>query len=434
MKILWIGDAVVTTGFASCTHAACDALHAAGHEVSVLGINYDGDPNPPYPYPIYPPRSVVDGARDAFGVGRLPYLVDRINPDVVVVLNDSWNVPAYLDVLEAAYKDTGRTPPPIVAWLAVDGLNQIAAAQLDRCLAVATWTDFGARALRDSGCQKPIAIIPLGVDHTKFKPANREESRARVVPLPHHQDSFLIGAVGRNQLRKRLDLTIEAFAEFMHHVPGAKDRALLYLHCAPTGEDGAHLPALTRFYGLQSKILVARSILPGAGAPVDYMAAVYSALDVYLSTSQGEGWGLPALEAMACGVPCILPDWAAFGPRGWVGDAAVRVPCRTQLLTAPTGVASYTIGAVPSAVDVADELRAMFLSSKHRDTYAKRGLKKAWEFSWEQTGAAFVSFLERAWADRPQEAKVERWVVGNPDTRPEEMPREQPQSGVIPSG
>ena len=47
------------------------------------------------------------------------------------------------------------------------------------------------------------------------------------------------------------------------------------------------------------------------GFPTDYMRAYYNALDVLNAVSMGEGFGIPALEAQAVGVPVIVGDWCA---------------------------------------------------------------------------------------------------------------------------
>ena len=62
------------------------------------------------------------------------------------------------------------------------------------------------------------------------------------------------------------------------------------------------------------------------------MADVYSSLDVLLNPAMGEGFGLPILEAHACGVPAIVTDFTAMSEvcgAGWkVGYDRVRTPLR----------------------------------------------------------------------------------------------------------
>lgn len=394
MRILFVGDTPnVPTGFAACTRAACAALHAAGHTVTVLGLNEYGGPHP-YPYPIYPCVHPLEGARDGFGVARLPRLVQKLHPDLVVLLNDPWNIRYYLDRLRAELPDDVTVP--VVAWLAVDALNQKSAPELNDLAHVIVWTEFGATQLRENGYTGSIDICPLGVDPATFHPREctpheRDISRARIGIPPDLRHSFIVGAVGRNQFRKRLDLTIEYFARWTQKY--AVPDAILFLHTAPTGENGVDIRAYAKHYGIADRVFIASAETVGVGASVEHMAHVYSAFDVYVTTSHAEGFGLPALEAMACGVPCILPDFASFGPGGWVGDAAVRVPCSTRIPSAPMNSALYTIGAPPDRAPFVAALNDFYSSTLHRETYARRGLKLAATLPWSATGERMVGLL-----------------------------------------
>ena len=66
--------------------------------------------------------------------------------------------------------------------------------------------------------------------------------------------------------------------------------------------------------------------------PDEHLADVYSSLDVLLNPSMGEGFGLPVLEAQACGVPAIVTDFTAMSEvcgAGWkVGYDRVWTPMR----------------------------------------------------------------------------------------------------------
>src|ERR1700753_1219789 len=94
-RLLWVGDAVSTSGFSLCTHRVCDYLHSTEeYEIFVLGLNHYGDP-PPSPYMIYPCRNPFQGGFDGYGAGRLPSLIAELKTDIVVLLNDPWNVPGH---------------------------------------------------------------------------------------------------------------------------------------------------------------------------------------------------------------------------------------------------------------------------------------------------------------------------------------------------
>jgi glycosyltransferase involved in cell wall biosynthesis len=388
LKVIVVGDAVVSTGFARCTHAACDALHVAGHEVSVIGINYHGDPTD-YPYTIYPAIQPYDNGRDAFGCSRLPLLIDRIKPDVCLILQDGWNIASYFSVLDSYFVDVPELIPPIVGWIAVDSKNQLAK-PLNRLAHVMVWTQFGADELRAGGYNGTTAIVPLGVDHDIFYPRNKVQSRKQIgVP----DDAFIVGVVARNQHRKRHDLALEILHRWVttYDVPDAK----LLMHIAPTGDVGCNIRALIHYYNLQGRVLLSEPHI-GKGVDTDQLPFLYSACDVMLSTAQAEGFGLPILEAAACGVPAVLPDFAAFGPTGWVppSSAAIRVKCSTHQLTAPMNSLAYTIGSPPDRNKVVNALAELYGHTKLREAMGKEAVRLAAQFDWARTGAMVVSELE----------------------------------------
>jgi glycosyltransferase involved in cell wall biosynthesis len=390
--ILWSGDANCSTGFARCTHAACDALHAAGHDVKVLGLNFYGDPTP-YPYDIFPCVQPLDHGKDNFGVNRLPFLVDRIRPDVICLLNDPWNAPAYTAILDSYFKDEPSLIPPICAWLAVDAKN-IHGRPLNRLDHVMVWTEFAENELRAGGYEGSMSIVPLGVDHGTFYPRDKVESRKVVFealsqPLP--DNAFIVGVVGRLQLRKRIDLAIQAFAYWIKrfNVPNA----YLYLHLAPTGDTGCNIRSLTRYYGIEGRVLISEPHI-GHGVEESVLPLIYSSFDVSLTATQGEGWGLCQLESLACGVPVIAPDWSALGKDGWGGDAIFRIPCNSTALTAPMNSLAYTIGGVPDCESMVQALDFFYTQPHLGNLYRKRGLACAAQFSWQRTGAMVVSELE----------------------------------------
>jgi glycosyltransferase involved in cell wall biosynthesis len=233
-KVLWIGDAVKHTGFARITHNVVDRLVAAGGlDVSVLGVNYYGDAAARhYPYDIHP----VTLGGDAFGLGILPATIQRVRPDVIVINNDPWIVAEFLIV-------TRKMGVPLIGYLPVDAPSMKRARDLNG-LACAVWyTRFGQAEAEREGYVGPSAIIPHAVDLAQYFPVDRLEAR-RLLKLPIAPDAFVVGNVNRNSRRKRLDITVRAFAAWWH-AAGRPSDAHLFLHCA-NADDGADLAALGR--------------------------------------------------------------------------------------------------------------------------------------------------------------------------------------------
>ena len=77
--------------------------------------------------------------------------------------------------------------------------------------------------------------------------------------------------------------------------------------------DGANLPAIMESLGLLdgSVLFVDEYRYNFEPYPPALMARSYNAMDVLLAPSMGEGFGIPVLEANACGTPAIVSDFSA---------------------------------------------------------------------------------------------------------------------------
>lgn len=377
-RILWVGDAGCSTGFERCTRHACDSFYRAGWDVHVLGINHSGDPAG-YPYLVYPAARPMTND-DAFGVRRLRAMAPGLDPDVIVLLNDPWNVPDYMTALE-------EIDVPVIGWLAVDGKNCRGDA-LEGLAHAVFWTDFGVEEARLGGWNGPSSVIPLGVDRRVYAPRDRDEALDRLGILERARDQFIVGTIARNQPRKRLDLTVAYFAEWIHEY--GVDDAQLLMHVAPTGEMGWNLPQLRSYYDLDGHFLLSDPPT-GHGVPEEDMPWLYAAMDVQVSTTQGEGFGLPVLEGMASGIPQLVPDWSALGE--WPGDAAVKVPCSHIVHTHNLVNA---MGGVPGRKRWIQELDRLYRDDEWRGEMSRRGIAKAAEdrFDWREAGSSFVELAE----------------------------------------
>jgi glycosyltransferase involved in cell wall biosynthesis len=335
----------------------------------VLGINYRGDPHA-YPYPIY--AAGVEG--DGFGIERIVWMCDLVKPDVIVVQNDPWNIPSYLKRLKAFYPSV-----PVIGIIAVDGKNCAGRGLNGLSLAI-FWTEFGLDEARAGGYTGPAVVIPLGVDMKTYYPMDKYDARLRRGLPKELDDAFIVGNVNRNQPRKRWDLTIKYFAEWVHNGP-LKD-AYLYLHVAPTGDMGIQVQALAAYYGILQRILVMEP-RTFYGLPEDEMRNTYNCFDVQISTTQGEGFGLTTFEGMACGVPQIVPDWSALGEL--CKGSARLVPCTSTAIGPPY---VNVIGGVADERMFVKEIDALYKNRALREQTALDGLARTAEdrFRWANIG------------------------------------------------
>ena len=393
-KLLWIGDAVQQTGFARVTHSVCDRLHGSGEwDVNILGVNYNGDPHD-YPYRIFP--AILGG--DVWGVNRVMPIIRQLKPDAVLILNDPWNVVQYVNAIEANI--------PLVAYLPVDAPNQMAGKSLSGLQRAIAYTQFGRKHLILGGYQGRCDVIPHGVDLTNYLPLSKDAALAKLkLTEKIKSDSFIVGVVARNQPRKRLDLTIQAWTKWWISA-GNPRNAYLYMH-STMHDIGWNLLQLATYYGINEQFIVTNPKMSIQNCLAEEnLKFVYNAFDVQLHTSLGEGWGLTAHEGMACGIPQIMPKYAAFAE--WAEGAAHFVPVTSYAVTPQT---INTIGGVVDFDGTVAAIDKFYRDPAYRSEMSSLALARATEsrFNWDEIAKQFSDVLtETVLEGREQPVGLER--------------------------
>lgn len=170
---------------------------------------------------------------------------------------------------------------------------------------------FGEHALRDVGLD-PL-YVPHGVDTEIFQ-SRRDDLAGIREMLDVPEDAFVVGMVGANKgndpSRKAFPEAFEAFSRFHKTHPNA----YLYMHCERMGvAAGLNLIMLADLFGIpQEAIRWAPQYELEIGFDQRGLSYLYSGMDVLLCPSYGEGFGIPLIEAQACGTPVIVTDWTAM--------------------------------------------------------------------------------------------------------------------------
>lgn len=305
MRIAWFSNAPdIPTGYGVQTDQVTRRMAADGHDVHVLanfshraGFRRHGNVT------IWPE------GKTNYSLDVAPEWARMIDADVVFTLYDVWVMRQEWDdrrVISWTPVDHYPAPPMVIKW-----------AEAHETIAM---SEYGAEQFRASGVE-PVAIIPHGVEDA-YRPAGKEARRALAVP----DDAFLVtinaANIGAPVPRKAWSENMSALALFMHRHPDA----YVYLHTDMANPAGVPLAMYVEMLGIpRDRIRVAPPFLYIGGMIDDAeMAKLYSASDVLLAASKGEGFGVPVIEAMACGVPSIVSDFSAQPEL--VGDTGWKVP------------------------------------------------------------------------------------------------------------
>lgn len=365
-KVLWIGDAAVTTGYGRVTENVCTRLHDFGWDVHVLGIGYNGDPHK-FPYKIYPAVDPNKGGHPN-GLSRLKEIVNRVKPDIIAIQDDSWNVGIITE-----HMAMNNIWAPTIGYVAVDAENVLpaVATQLRNLKHVICHTEFGSKQLKLAGYNGPISVAGHGVDSDLYNIYNRKEAREGIATGSKNiNDAFIWGVVAANQPRKRLDLSIAYFAAWWS-AAGKPDNAYLFIH---TNNGEYDLKQLADYCGIRGRLLGTDG---GQSLPDNYLPSLYNAFDAMIHTSEGESWGLTMLEGMACGIPQIAVETG--GAPSWAGEAVSWVKPSYYQFTPRIG----TKRGIASENDFVSAMIEMYSSEDQRRVYSERGRAVALKLKWD---------------------------------------------------
>lgn len=224
-------------------------------------------------------------------------------PDALITLYDVWvlkgkgwdniNIGSWTPI------DHITLNPLVEEWCRKDNVTPIAMAL------------NGKRLLesKDIECE----YVPHAIDTKIFKPTDKIQGQD-VRDFMGITDEFLVGMNAANKAsgilhRKAFSENLMAFAIFRERHPDA----VLYLHTDPLGAAGGwNLLKILQSFGIPKEAVMFPPMVDYKyGMSQQDLAALYSAMDVLLAPSYGEGFGIPTIEAQACGTRVIGSNWAA---------------------------------------------------------------------------------------------------------------------------
>lgn len=271
-----------------------------------------------------------------FGQWRFESVCLQFKPDVVISFRDYW-MDSFIEhsIFRPFYKHiwmpTCDSSPQDERWVA-DFL---------RADGIFTYSDWATDVLnkqtnnriKSLGSASPCANL-----QEFFIVPNKKQHKQNYGLNP---DWFVVGTVMRNQRRKLYPDLLASFRQFLDTIDKAvADKCFIYLHtCFP--DAGWDIPRLIKENGLSTKTLMtyyckncksvysslyndSRCIckkcgydfvtFPSSNVGVDTsnLCEIYNLFDVYVQYANSEGFGIPMVEAAACGLPIFATDFSAM--------------------------------------------------------------------------------------------------------------------------
>ena len=292
-------------------------------------------------------------------------------PDLMITLYDVWvlNSKAYDNIPIASWTpiDHNPVPPGVLAWLKKENVTPLAMSK------------FGLDQINRQGIEGHY--IPHSIDTKVFKPSTHIAGQPIQEFMGFEDDRFVVGMNAANKAsgilhRKAFGEGMMAFAMLCRKYPDA----ILYIHTDASSQHGWNLMALGQLLGIPVDNMAFPDPLSYRyGMSQDMLAGIYSSFDVLLATSYGEGFGVPTIEAQACGVPVIVSNFAASPEL--VGDGWV---VSGQPLYDPAQHSFWTVPSVPEIFVALEEAykRGKGKSDKAIEFAQAFDHEKVWQENW----------------------------------------------------
>ena len=307
MRILWHSvSPLASTGYGNCTKELTRRIRALGHFVRI------GTKHGDHKWYEVDGVEIFDGVDTVF----VNQMLEDEKFDYIFTMWDLW----VIHERRQYPKDKWVASIPIdTEWISASlaGISKNVGMPIAMSL-------HGKREL-EAGGLKDVLYAPLGFDDKIFKPLPEARTAFRK-ELGLTDENFVIGSVGLNygDDRKGFIPLMLAFKDFHERHPEAR----LFLHTAANERDmiadGINYHKIVSHLGLKDLVfwpdqamLIQGRIDPG------WLAEIYNGFDIMCLATKGEGFGLPLIEAQACGIP-VVTTATTSGPElcktGWLID------------------------------------------------------------------------------------------------------------------
>lgn len=375
MKILWVSDhpALRFVGQSRVTREICLRL-AVTHDVYVLGYCPPALELPAEKFPFVVERCVRGD------VAALENAIKKYEPDHVVLSHDCWLFP-FLPQLKSKLPNVS-----FVGYFTIDGepFNPRWAAIAYACDAVLVPSQYGVEVLKDTCPDVFTCYAPYGVSCDFYK--RRENRQLKIGNYTIKVPEFVVTYYGHNQSKKNIGNALLGWEKFTQGKPNCLFVLVVHTTTIQQGKKN-----IRHGYDLMLYTYIANLLVLETVATDEQLSQLLSVSDSLLFPSLGEGFGLPPLEAMACGCVPIVSNYASTKDYCSVSNSLL-------LDWVPMVGEKDVVRAIvpPDEIAKALEYRYKIRGSEQEKQMIENGYKAASSYTWAKTTSTLIKVLEEA--------------------------------------
>lgn len=406
--LLWQSQSSsIHTGYGVISNDILRRLHATNKYEIINCCWYD----PPATSPKYPYESIMSGnfpfkvvttgaagteATDMrHGQKNIKELIEIYKPDITVFFADIYMYQYIVNIPETAnthlvmyYPVDGLPLPP--EWISV----------LRKADTVITYNKFG-EIVNNQFFPNNSHMIYHGIDYPFWaKPIPSFLVEAKKKEMFGTDDVFVWGMVARNNPRKNIPVFYETFAQHVKTNPKAR----LLMHACNL-DFGWNMERLAIEYGIKDKVYLTPGLTPQKGVSPEDLRLLYNTMDYHVNTAWGEGFCIPIIESLACGVPNLVTNYTVG--KEFITDTNSGECIRVALYA--TEQQTHIRRAYVDPRDLLEKMNRLYANkydktidkyNKTRWIYSKNAKTMAAQFNWPAIIPAWENALDTIMANK----------------------------------
>jgi len=448
MKIHFVSNSVsINSGFGKVTRYLALGLKKLGHNVSATGLQTSQKVDYYYGIETLP----IDSGGHIDETGQLFLNLQKINPDVVIYVGQ---LDADTNHLAKVFKKTAVYVPIEGKDIPIQMANDLQYIEKNGGIAISQ-CNYGLLEMKKVGIS--AEMIYHGYDPSifykmeKFKPycyyntgigkINTDSEilckqgcyhcyngqsitntecpyfKEEIVPIlkwdndnkrwsqkdigiskleDEFRGKFVYLFLGKNfGIRKRIERLLKSFSIMINESRQLRDKTHLHLHTLPISIQGVNLIKVINDLGIENNVSFSYGLIGSSGWSEESIAWLYNCVDVNVSASSSEGFGLGTLESMACGKANIAPNCSSF--MELIGDGETDQKNARGLLALIGEWQMIPDGSQRALVNenhLVIVMKKMYSDNKLRERFSKNAIEWVKDYTWDKIAKRFDEVIK----------------------------------------